>query len=730
MSHTTSVHITHADSIETTPEIIITEIAAPESANLEWIEIQNIGNTTTNIEGWKLYEDNTNHGLTIFQGTFDLRPQEVALIANRAEELKNKYPLLENTIFDSSWGSLKESGEEIGLKNNESQFIELFTYLPHTENSLQKVNLKINDYSKNNWIEGFHTIGTTNLISENFATEYVAELTEQAATKNVENTSENAATQNIQIASEQAATAEIQNTSSTQITTPTARITIQSGVTQAQEKVTINIDGSNSEDPRNQKLTYYWDFGDGYTYENKNPPSHSFREVGIYFITLRVTNEDGEFNETQLKITVMPKQEIITKKTTQTSTKTIPQSKTTIQKKEKAQNTPEKTLTPSKEIPQTYPTILLNEIFPNPQGNDKGQEWVEVYNPNDFPVNILDYILDDYTDEGSAPMKLPEIEILPQGTYLIFAPKTNINNSNEEIQLRDPKGTLLDKVYFSEGFEGQSYARMQNEWLWTTFPTPNFANEIISENLEIEEKIKKETPYINGDLSSEIYISEILPNPSGEDAKGEWIELYNASIKDINLGNWKIDDKEGGSKPYILPDDTIIEARGYIVIPRTKSKISLDNRADTVRLFNFEEELQDELTYEKAKENISFALIQIVHEESTENIWQWTPQITKNTTNPKLYKVRGEIEEKQKDNILIKAKTLKLPHNNELDNIVLSPGNLVELTYDTSNKIQDYTLIREQQEEVYEKPNMQLEIIKVVMLIIGIGTYLHIKKRN
>lgn len=703
--------------------IVITEIMATEPSNLEWIEIQNTSDQMINLEGWKFFENNTNHGLTLFQGSFDLRANEIAIIANKASKLKTKYPLLENTIFDSTWATLNQNGEEIGLKNNNSQFIELFTYIPNTENSLQRIDNSKNDYSANNWINSLSTLGKENLMSELVfnETEILEEIpaTEEVDLKEEEIVSERPATENVEIETENTEDVKVRGIKTLK---PKAIITIQSGVMEATKKVTINLDGRNSADPNKQKLTYYWDFGDKYTYENKNPPSHSFKEVGNYIITLRVTNEDGIFDETNITIKVLPEDEVggTAKKEQSEEIKNDPVEKAPADKLEE-----------EVEKQTTYPTLLLNEIFPNPAGRDNGQEWVEIYNPNEFLVNTKGYVLDDYTDQGSAAMKLKEIEILPKSYYLIYDPSVNLNNSNEEIQLLDPNGALLDKIFFIDGFEAQSYARVKNEWLWTTFPTPGFANEIMSEELEITEKTNQESKYKTGDLSSEIYISEILPNPLGEDAPNEWVELYNAGDADINLGNWRLDDNENGSKPFTLSDKTIIKAKGYLIIPRTESKISLDNRLDTVRLFNFEEEIQDEISYEKAKENLSFAKTTMIYEDKIETEWIWTPMITKGAANQKLYKLRGEVEEKNADLILIQAKSLKLKDDNELSEIALSPGNIVELTYDDNNEIKDYSLIKQKtaQTKVVNSPG-SFELIKIIITLTIIGIYAFLKRRN
>lgn len=732
------VKLTSAEESTAQNGIVITEIMATASSNLEWIEVQNTSDSAVSVDGWKFFENATNHGLTLSQGESTLKSNEIAIIANKADELKTAFPLLDVTIFDSSWTSLKEEGEEIGLKTSDGNFAELFTYIPNTGNSLQRIDNSKNDYSINNWLNAPHTIGKENLTSElilgkeNTAEEIpatpdvmititpeipVPTILEQTAP----DISKPATPDTDKITTPKKTSKQTFQTTSVQ--PPNAVITIQSGTTTAYDKVTINLDGANSKDLNGQKLTYFWDFGDGYIYENKNPPAHSYKETGTYIVTLRVTNTSGLFDSATLTVKVLAQtsdSESENKQETESQPSAVNED---IQ--------PENSTSEEAKPNTTYPALILSEIFPNPAGRDDGQEWVEIYNPNDFPVNTKNYILDDYTNGGSSPMKLKEVEILPKSYYLVHDPSVNLNNSNEEIQLLDPSGTLLDKIFFSEGFEGQSFARMKNQWLWTTFPTPNFENEIISEELEISEKETKDSEYENGDLSSEIYIAEVLPNPAGEDAQGEWVELYNAGNLDVNLGNWELDDNENGSKPYTISDATVIKAKSYLIIERQDSRLSLDNRQDSVRLFNFEEEMQDEIFYEKAKENLSFAKVSIIYDDKIEIEWIWTPIITKGGENAKFYKLRGEVEEKNAETVFIQAKALKLKEDNELVNMTLSPGNLVELTYDDNDEITEYKLIRQKViEKKMEKSKLIAEIVKIAAILLAIGIYVYFKRQS
>ena len=57
---------------------------------------------------------------------------------------------------------------------------------------------------------------------------------------------------------------------------------------------------------------------------------------------------------------------------------------------------------------------------------------------------------------------------------------------------------------------------------------------------------------------SPIQISEVLPNPVGDDTQSEWIEVYNPTESSISLDGWSISDVYGATKTYSFTGKTII----------------------------------------------------------------------------------------------------------------------------------------------------------------------------
>jgi len=107
---------------------------------------------------------------------------------------------------------------------------------------------------------------------------------------------------------------------------------------------------------------------------------------------------------------------------------------------------------------------------------------------------------------------------------------------------------------------------------------------------EIESTIK--TGYWN----PPVVLNEFLPNPSGSEAFGEWVELYNLSDSDYNVAGWVLYDNNDKhdlviSNCHTNTGDTTIPAKGFLVVyrktePSCSSNFTLNNLSDTIRLYS------------------------------------------------------------------------------------------------------------------------------------------------
>lgn len=71
-----------------------------------------------------------------------------------------------------------------------------------------------------------------------------------------------------------------------------------------------------------------------------------------------------------------------------------------------------------------------------------------------------------------------------------------------------------------------------------------------------------------------VYINEWFPNPVGNDNAGEFIELYNSAVVQVNLNGYTLSD--GAKKKFSLAG-YVIPAKGYVTLKKTDSKLALKN---------------------------------------------------------------------------------------------------------------------------------------------------------
>ena len=80
-----------------------------------------------------------------------------------------------------------------------------------------------------------------------------------------------------------------------------------------------------------------------------------------------------------------------------------------------------------------------------------------------------------------------------------------------------------------------------------------------------------------------ILINEFLPNPTGSDTDGEWIELFNAGAAPQDITWWAL--TAGAKAKFVFPK-TVMQGEGYLVVHRKQSKLTLRNTDETVSLYD------------------------------------------------------------------------------------------------------------------------------------------------
>ena len=117
-----------------------------------------------------------------------------------------------------------------------------------------------------------------------------------------------------------------------------------------------------------------------------------------------------------------------------------------------------------------------------------------------------------------------------------------------------------------------------------------------------------------------IRINEFLPNALGADADEEWIEVYNPEHTEADMSGWMLDDADGGSPPFTIPQDTIIGSKNYAVFTRKITGIALNNDTDAVRLIAPNARTVETVLYEKPPQGASSS-----RTAQSAFVWSFTP---------------------------------------------------------------------------------------------------------
>ncbi len=147
---------------------------------------------------------------------------------------------------------------------------------------------------------------------------------------------------------------------------------------------------------------------------------------------------------------------------------------------------PYDTIAPSTETPtETQNTQLppqITELLPNPASpaSDSTDEYVELYNPNDQPLNLTGYKLQTgntfsyshtFTDTNLAAYEHKSFFISETGAIL--------SNSGGQARLLDTSGVVVAQTnVYDDANDGDAWALINGAWQWTTKPTPNAPNEL------------------------------------------------------------------------------------------------------------------------------------------------------------------------------------------------------------------------------------------------------------
>jgi len=149
--------------------------------------------------------------------------------------------------------------------------------------------------------------------------------------------------------------------------------------------------------------------------------------------------------------------------------------------------TPTQSISPT---PKSYDNIYISEVMVASESGKK--EWVELYNDNDFEVNLSGWYIDDIENAGASP-KIISITIDAHGYGAIEMLSALFNNSGDSVRLLDFEEREHDRFSYDHSEKGTS-------WGWSEFKSDTFCLQLPSQN-------EKNTECIPDQVSSPVTLN-------------------------------------------------------------------------------------------------------------------------------------------------------------------------------------------------------------------------------
>lgn len=308
-------------------------------------------------------------------------------------------------------------------------------------------------------------------------------------------------------------------------------------------------------------------------------------------------------------------------------------------------------------------TVRFNEFLANPSGDERQEEFIELYNFGETDADLSGWTIHDASKTGSF-IFLDKRIVAAKGFVAVRRSEFSfsLNNGKESLSLIAPDNSVVDVVTYDSAKEDVSWAHDGFAWRMTKHLTPGAENVFddlpnasrihvpkkvfsdVSAEFSVRSKYnvrwdfgdghrsyKKKTRHtfskegeyvVQLRLSGEsedvvqmftitvkkfpkyaVRIVEFSPNPKGKDSEGEYIVVENRSKKRVSLEGWSIatGSKSGKLVNHPLRETIVLKKGEKKRITRSESLFTLGNKVGFVELRYPNGKVAQKVRYEKAE---------------------------------------------------------------------------------------------------------------------------------
>ena len=211
--------------------------------------------------------------------------------------------------------------------------------------------------------------------------------------------------------------------------------------------------------------------------------------------------------------------------------------------------------------------LIINEVMlvnNNTVADKDGKynDYIELYNGNDYDINLYGYYLTDNMKD-TRKWTFPDVTIKANEYMIIYASGKNLlegelhtnfklDSKGETIALSNSGAKVISKIYVKETLKDTAYGYNGEKYVYYYVGTPGKEN-----TGEYSEK-----PIYEVKSDYKLMITEYMTNNasykvSSDNKYYSLVEIYNYDDKDINLNGFYLSDKEDNITKFTFPDVTI-----------------------------------------------------------------------------------------------------------------------------------------------------------------------------
>lgn len=253
-------------------------------------------------------------------------------------------------------------------------------------------------------------------------------------------------------------------------------------------------------------------------------------------------------------------------------------------------------------------------------GHGVFSDWVELHNTGSESVDLTKYSLSD--NMGNPKYIFPDGTVMAPGSYLVVYCTTQVQDpavapfglskqGGETVVLKNSLGLVAEVVDTFPMDTGSQMLSENESWIISTEPSPGYPN-TADGYLGFIHDI--------GAQPGTIRISEIMSDsmaffPDRNGDFSDWVELYNAGDRTVNLEGWCLSDNPDDPQKWTFPALEIQPGQRIIIFCSGKDTIldsqvhtgfSLSSGGESLVLTSYLGSVIDSVEFEKTETNASF----------------------------------------------------------------------------------------------------------------------------